>query len=39
MKKTKIRKPETFLGSVNKILIEFGLPGGAVVKILNRAKN
>ena len=33
-----IENPETFLGSVNKILIEFGLPGGAVVKILNRAK-
>ena len=36
--KNKIENPETFLGSVNKVLIEFGVPGGAVVKILNRAK-
>ena len=33
----KIESPETFIGSVNKILIEFGVPGGAVVKILMRA--
>ena len=36
--KNKIESPETFIGSVNKILIEFGVPGGAVVKILNRSK-
>ena len=35
--KNKIESPETFIGSMNKILIEFGVPGGAVVKILNRA--
>ena len=29
----KIENPETFLGSVNKVLIEFGVPGGAVVKV------
>ena len=27
--KNKIESPETFLGSVNKVLIEYGLPGGA----------
>jgi len=36
--KNKIENPETFIGSVNKILIEFGVPGSAVVKILNRSK-
>ena len=36
--KNKIESPETFIGSVNKILIEFGVPGGAVVKVLNRAR-
>ena len=35
--KNKIESPETFIGSMNKILIEFGVPGGAAVKILNRA--
>ena len=35
--KNKIENPETFIGSMNKILIEFGVPGGAAVKILNRA--
>ena len=35
---TKIDDPETLLGSVNKVLIEYGLPGGAVFKIMNRAK-
>jgi hypothetical protein len=35
--KNKIESPETFIGSVNKVLIEFGVPGGAVVKVLNRA--
>ena len=34
----KIADPETLLGSVNKVLIEYGLPGGAVFKIMNRAK-
>ena len=34
----KIADPETLLGTVNKILIEYGAPGGAVFKIMNRAK-
>ena len=34
----KIESPETLLGSVNKVLIEFGVPGGGVFKIMNRAK-
>ena len=34
----KIEDPETFLGTVNKILIEYGVPGGGVFKIMNRAK-
>ena len=34
----KIADPETLLGSVNKVLIEYGLPGGAVFKVMNRAK-
>ena len=34
----KIADPETLLGTVNKILIEYGLPGGAVFKVMNRAK-
>ena len=34
----KIADPETLLGSVNIVLIEYGLPGGAVFKIMNRAK-
>ena len=34
----KIADPETLLGSVNKVLIEYGIPGGAVFKIMNRAK-
>ena len=34
----KIEDPETLLGSVNKVLIEFGVPGGGVFKIMNRAK-
>jgi hypothetical protein len=36
--KNKIESPETFIGSINKVLIEFGVPGSAVVKVLNRAK-
>ncbi len=36
--KNKIENPETLLGSVNKVLIEFGIPGGAVFKVMNRAK-
>ena len=35
---TAIDDPETLLGTVNKVLIEYGLPGGAVLKIMNRAK-
>jgi len=34
----KIKDPETLLGSVNKVLIEYGVPGGAVFKVMNRAK-
>ena len=34
----KLESPETLLGSVNKVLIEFGIPGGGVFKIMNRAK-
>ena len=34
----KIDDPETLLGTVNKVLIEYGVPGGAVFKIMNRAK-
>ena len=34
----KIEDPETFLGTVNKIAIEYGVPGGGVFKIMNRAK-
>ena len=36
--KNKIEDPETLLGSVNKVLIEFGVPGGGVFKVMNRAK-
>ena len=35
---SKIDDPETLLGTVNKVLIEYGLPGGAVFKVMNRAK-
>ena len=34
----KIADPETLLGTVNKVLIEYGLPGGAVFKVMSRAK-
>ena len=34
----KIDDPETLLGTVNKVLIEYGVPGGAVFKVMNRAK-
>ena len=34
----KIKDPETLLGTVNKVLIEYGLPGGAVFKVMSRAK-
>jgi len=34
----KIQDPETLLGTVNKVLIEYGVPGGGVFKIMNRAK-
>ncbi len=34
----KIKDPETLLGTVSKVLIEYGLPGGAVFKVMNRAK-
>ena len=32
----KIEDPETLLGSVNKVLIEFGVPGGLVTKLITR---
>ena len=35
---TKIDDPETLLGTINKVLIEYGLPGGAVFKVMSRAK-
>jgi len=34
----KIDDPETLLGTINKVLIEYGLPGGAVFKVMSRAK-
>ena len=34
----KVKDPETLLGSVSKVLVEYGLPGGAVFKVMNRAK-
>ena len=34
----KIQDPETLLGTVNKVLIEYGVPGGGVFKVMNRAK-
>ena len=34
----KIADPETLLGTVNKVLIEYGIPGGAVFKVMSRAK-
>ncbi len=37
-KQNKIQDPETLLGTVNKVLIEYGVPGGAVFKVMNRAK-
>ena len=36
--KNKIENPETLLGSINKVLIEYGIPGGGVFKAMNRAK-
>ena len=36
---TKIDDPETLLGTVNKVLIEYGLPGGAVFKVMKELKN
>ena len=34
----KIEEPETLLASLNKVLIQYGIPGGAVFKVMNRAK-
>ena len=34
----KVEEPETLLASINKVLIQYGLPGGAVFKVMNRAK-
>jgi len=34
----KVADPETLVGKVNDVLIQYGLPGGAVFKILNRVK-
>ena len=35
--RNKVEDPETLLGTVNKVLIEYGMPGGAVFKIMSRA--
>ena len=35
----KIADPETLLGSVNKVLIEYGIPGGGVFKVMIELKN
>ena len=34
----KVADPETLLGKVTDILIQYGIPGGAVFKVLNRVK-
>jgi len=34
----KIKDPETLTGSITKVLTQYGLPGGAAFKILNRFK-
>ena len=34
----KIKDPETLTGSVTKVLTQYGMPGGAAFKILNRFK-
>ena len=34
----KVKDPETLLGTVNKVLIEYGFPGGGGFKVMNRAK-
>jgi hypothetical protein len=34
----KIEEPETLLGSISKVLIQYGVPGGAVFKVMNRAR-
>jgi len=34
----KIEEPETILGALNKVLIQYGVGGGAVLKIMSRAK-
>ncbi len=34
----KIQDPETLLGTINKIAVEYGVPGGGVFKVMNRAK-
>ena len=34
----KIDDPETLLGTVNQVLLEYGIPGGAVFKVMSRAK-
>ena len=35
-RKTKIEDPETLTGRSSKLLTQYGVPGGAVFKILNR---
>jgi len=37
-KDNKIQDPETLLGTINKIAVEYGVPGGGVFKVMNRAK-
>ena len=34
----KIKDPETLTGEVTKVLTQYGVPGGAVFKVLNRVK-
>jgi hypothetical protein len=36
--KNKIKDPETLTGEVTKVLTQYGVPGGAVFKVLNRVK-
>jgi hypothetical protein len=36
--KNKIKEPETLTGEVTKILTQYGVPGGAAFKVLNRVK-
>ena len=35
----KIKDPETLTGEITKLLTQYGVPGGAVFKVLNRFKH